>query len=294
MTRVSPLRATLATGLALGTAALSVALAPAALAATTLPAVSVSPSTTVAAGADFTISGTGCVRDVAGQPTEAVITEAVDSQWGEAEEAAVDGTWSMTFTAPAEAGTYEFALWCDRYHDELDYPNLTITVTANSTPAPAPTPAAPVVTGVKGVAANTPGVAPTGSTSATNDKVAAPGEKVVRVLKGFQPFEVVAVTLHSTPQTVGTFTANAEGVLTVEFTVPAGTPVGKDHTLVYNGTVTYYQESFEVAGATSSAASLAYTGSSVALPLSLGAGLLAVGGGVLLVTRRRSNGASQA
>ncbi|MQA35484.1 hypothetical protein GCU49_18205 [Modestobacter roseus] len=129
------------------------------------------------------------------------------------------------------------------------------------------------------------------ATSPLNDTLAAAGEKVVRVIKGFQPAEVVTVTLHSTPQTVGTFTADANGVLTAEFTLPAGTPVG-DHTLVYNGTVTYYQEAFEVTGAGDPR--LAYTGASIALPLALGTGLVALGGGALLVTRRRASGASQA
>ncbi|MQA36181.1 LPXTG cell wall anchor domain-containing protein, partial [Modestobacter roseus] len=37
-----------------------------------------------------------------------------------------------------------------------------------------------------------------------------------------------------------------------------------------------------------------YTGASIALPLALGTGLVALGGGALLVTRRRASGASQA
>ena len=127
--------------------------------------------------------------------------------------------------------------------------------------------------------------------SATGDSTPL-GRKVVKVLTGFKPHEKGTVTLHSTPQTMGRFTADQNGTVTVSFTVPAGTPTG-DHTLVYEGSMgTYFQESFSVttAAATSNASSgsLAYTGADVALPLALGAGLLALGGGALVVSRRHA------
>jgi hypothetical protein len=65
---------------------------------------------------------------------------------------------------------------------------------------------------------------------------------------------------------------------------------------VYDGSMcTNFQEPVAAAATASAprrkAPWLAY---SVALPLALGAGPLAVGGGVLVATRRRSSGASQA
>ncbi|SDE16991.1 hypothetical protein SAMN05660485_00031 [Blastococcus fimeti] len=296
MSQFSPRRAVTAAGLALGTAALGVALAPAAMAA---PAVTVSQST-VAPGATYTVSGTECVSQDADYDAMGVVFLAVGAQSADAEEAAANGTWTMTQTAPTEAGTYTFAAVCDWYTDGFDYDDFTITVAAPSTPskpsaAPAPAPAAaPVAAGTpRGAAAITAGVASPDTGAATGDR-APLGEKVVKVLTGFKPFEVVTVTLNSTPTRVGSFTADASGTVRIEFTVPAGTPVG-DHTLVYEGDKgTYFQESFAVAAATTGSARLASTGASVALPLSLGLGALAAGGGLVFAARRRSAGAVQA
>jgi LPXTG-motif cell wall-anchored protein len=129
--------------------------------------------------------------------------------------------------------------------------------------------------------------------AATGDTASA-GKKVVKILTGFKPHEVVTVTLHSAPQTVGTFTADASGTVRVEFTVPAGTPAGT-HTLVYEGNMgTYFQESLTVAAASGTGDNLAYTGASVAMPLGLGAGALALGGGLVFMTRRRNAQAAEA
>jgi hypothetical protein len=118
-----------------------------------------------------------------------------------------------------------------------------LAVTAVATVATTP----PVGT-LRGTEANTPGVAPQKSGSTTGASTTL-GKKVVKILTGFQPDEVVTVTLHSTPVKVGTFTASPQGVVTVEFTVPEGTPVG-DHDLVYDGNKgTYFQESIAIAAA---------------------------------------------
>ncbi|WP_369253873.1 hypothetical protein [Geodermatophilus amargosae] len=296
MSRLSPLRLCTTTGLALGTAAVGIALAPTALAA---PAATLS-ATTVAPGGEFTVSGTGCLP-IEGKDVVAVILPAVDPQWADTTEPAADGSWSFTMEAPTELGAYEFALLCDQYDDGFEYANVTVTVTADgkpvrsagpSTPAAAPTTVAP--TGViRGTSANTPGVASPDTGAATGDR-AAPGQKVVKVLTGFRPGEVVTVTLHSAPQRVASGTADASGTVRIEFTVPAGTPTG-DHTLVYEGNRgTYFQEAFAVTASGDSAASLAYTGASVALPLGLGAGALALGGGLVFFGRRRAAEATQA
>jgi hypothetical protein len=284
MSPFSPRRAVAAAGLALGTAALGVALAPAALAA---PTATVS-SSTLAPGAPYTVSGTGCLP-MDGYDVVAVIAPAVDPQWGDTETPAADGSWSFEMEAPTELGTYEFAVYCDRYNEDFDYADVSFTVTADGKPVAAP---ATTPTGaIRGAAAVTPGVTSPDTGAATGDSAPA-GRKVVKVLTGFKPGEVVTVTLHSTPQRVGTFTADASGTVRIEFTVPVGTPVG-DHTLVYEGSQgTYFQESFAVATATAGA-ELAYTGASVALPLGLGLGALAVGGGLVFASRR-SAGVPQA
>ncbi|MGY1847240.1 MULTISPECIES: hypothetical protein [unclassified Blastococcus] len=281
MPRVFPLRAAMATGLALGSTVLGLAVAPAALAAPAMPTVSLS-SATVAPGAEYTVSGAGCLPRTDGIPVAAVLLPAVDDpQWADALEPEADGSWSMTQTAPTEFGAYEFSVLCDQYDDGFEYANFTVTVTPGGKP----------VGTLRGTAANTPGVA--SKSSDTTAKAPAVGETVTRILSGFKPFEKVTVTLHSTPQTIGTFDADGNGVVTVTFAIPAGTPAG-DHDLAYDGSMgTYFQEALTISDA-AAGPRLADTGASVAVPLALGTGLLVVGGGALIASRRRSPGASQA
>ena len=140
-----------------------------------------------------------------------------------------------------------------------------------------------------GAKPNTPGISST-STSKTTGTAAAPGQKVVKVLKGFKAHEVVTITLHSAPVVVGTFAADADGVLTVEFTVPAGTALG-NHTLAYEGnTGSYFEEPLTL---TADGKALAYTGASIAMPL-IGGTVLVGAGALVLGRRRRTTGAVQA
>ena len=299
MSRTTSRAATLA-GFAVTTVTTGVFLAPSALAAElSTPTVS---SSVVAPGDTITVWGEGCLqlgKDRVGTTTAYVGTD-VRATWN-AVEVAEDGTWQaeLTFPVGTQPDTYTITAACDTYFDIADYPSVSVTVEAPTSTGTKPTGQ------VRGRQANTPGVASPDGASTTGDTTA-PGRKVVKVLTGFQPFEVVTVTLHSTPQTVGTFTADASGTVTVSFTVPEGTPAG-EHTLVYEGSMgTYFQESLTVSatttGATQSAttdvetesASLAYTGADIALPLGLGAGALALGGGLVLVARRRSAEGSQA
>jgi hypothetical protein len=114
----------------------------------------------------------------------------------------------------------------------------------------------------------------------------------VKVLKGFQPYEKVTLVLHSTPVELGTFTADANGVVTAEFTLPTGTPLGQ-HTLAYTGDKgSYFEDPLTL---TADGKALAYTGASIGLPLVGGSVLLAAGAGALVVgRRRRTAGAVQA
>jgi LPXTG-motif cell wall-anchored protein len=230
-----------------------------------------------------------------------VITE-LDEVFGYDEELSEDGTWSVELTFPANTvpGQYYLLGGCDNgyYENGGVYPEVAVTVTAAggvSTPAPTPTATTAAVTGaIRGAAANTPGITSTtkGSTSAA---ATAPGTQITKILKGFKPGEVVTVVLHSTPTVLGTFTADANGVVTATFTVPAGTAAGS-HTLVFEGNQgSYFQEAFQVAASVQTASSgLAYTGADVAVPLALGGALVLAGGGALLVSRRRTAQAPQA
>jgi hypothetical protein len=313
MSRVSPFRLCAAAGLAVGTAAVGLAMAPAALAAEPLPELE-GPDTAVI-GEPFQLTGTGCDATVDGKPAAVYVDYYTAAGWDDPDGlpvfslagAPADGAWTALaeFTPAAEPGDYVAVATCEPYSGSeapLAYPDFTFSLEAAPTTPPVAPPDAPapgpgvLTTGdIRGVAANTPGVASPDTGAATGDRSVA-GQKVVKILTGFQPYEVVTVTLHSTPTRLGTFTADASGTVRIEFTVPAGTPVG-DHTLVYEGDQgTYFQESFTVAAAASATGTdgdLAYTGASVALPLGLGAGALGLGGGLVFLTRRRAAGAVQ-
>lgn len=310
MTRMSRSRVAVTTSLALGTTALGMALAPAAFAVEPLPAVDGPATATV--GQPFVLTGEGCANAVDGPAADEPATVFVDfytaagfdEPAGEPvlslEGATEGGAWTAqtVFLPAAIPGDYVADITCETYEGSDFYPLFEFSLEAaavTSTPStPASTPVSTPVGVIRGTAANTPGVAATSSSAATTS-TPAPGKKVVKVYKGFQPNEVVTLTMRSAPVTLGTFTADANGVLTVEFTVPAGTEVGT-HTLVLNGNMgTYFQETITVAAAvtTASSSGLAYTGADVAVPLALGAGLLALGGGALVVSRRRT-GATQA
>ncbi|WP_448615987.1 LPXTG cell wall anchor domain-containing protein [Modestobacter sp. URMC 112] len=311
MTRLFRSRVAVATGLTVGTAAAGLAFATVASAAElTAP---VAPAT-IAAGAEFTVTGTGCMTVEEDYPAYAVVlTDAAnDTDEIAVGEADAEGNWSVTLSFPAdvELGAHELGALCDNTYagEPLEYPIVGITVTAAGTnPAPAPAPdqkqtvdtpapaSTPVPAAIRGASANTPGiVAKTSSASASE---LAPGKQVTRVLTGFKPNEQVTLTMHSTPVVLGTFTADANGVVTATFTIPAGTALS-DHTFVYVGADgSYFQETLRVgsgAAVATAGSGLAYTGADVAVPLALGGALVLAGGGALLVARRRNTGATQA
>ena len=307
MSRTSRPRAAVAAGLTLGATAASMFLAPSAFAALAAPTAPAS----VVAGTEFEVSGTGCMTTDPANPAAVVI--ATDAETDNLDEAVFgdftneDGTWSISVSFPADTapGAHQLQAVCGtQYGEEAEeYPITDLTVVAAGTAAPAPatgapaasttaTPAATPAAAFKpGATPNTPGVAST-TTDKTTGNAAAPGQKVVKVLKGFKPFEKVTVVLHSAPVVLGEFTADANGVVTVEFTVPAGTPLG-NHTLAYDGNMgTHFEEPLQL---TADGKALAYTGASIAMPLVGGSVLLAAGAGALVIgRRRRSAGAAQA
>jgi hypothetical protein len=298
MSRAPLSRLALTAGLAAGVGAAGLALAPSAVAVPALPAPVLADST-VELGDAIVLSGTGCFAQDGVEVAPEVYYVGPTSLFDGDTQARPDGTWTLELGTyvHTDPGTYELEVNCDYYTEAGDYPVVNVTIlprSAEQTPAPeTPAPETTAPTGkIRGVEANTEGVASPDSGVATGDS-ATLGSRVVKVLTGFQPGEEVTVTLHSTPTEVGTFTADSAGTVTVEFELPAGTAVGS-HTLVYEGNQgTYFQEAFTVAGAAAPASSLAYTGTSVALPLGLGAGAVVLGSGLLLASRRRSAGSAQ-
>src|SRR4051794_14773895 len=313
MTRLPHSRVAMTALLGIGAGAIGLAVAPSVLAA---PALTATAPSSVVAGTPFTVSGTGCVAIPENYP----VSDFVPDAWAltdiaAAEDAteiasvptAADGSWSAELTFPlGTTGQHEVYAACGNgYHgDPVEYPTLTVQVTAApSAPAGATTTAPPAATTSAPVAAewkagaipNTPGVAPA-SSSATTAATPALGTKVVRVYGGFQPYEKVTLTLPSPPVALAPSPADANGTVTVEFPLPAGTPIGA-HTLELAGDQgSHYEDALTVVAATtSSGASLAYTGASIALPLGGGTVLVAAGATAMVVgRRRRTEGATQA
>ena len=312
MSRLSRSRIAVATGLTVGTAAAGLLLAPAAFAAATdpypyqgTPTLVVTPDR-VHEGETVQISGDKCIAVNAQDQVAVIVYLDGDVTDPHATAVAVEpdptqGTWSLPHRFGAgTSGEHHVYARCDHYNiasgqrTNRDYAPVPVTVTPAVVATPAPTPssspttsAAPFVPGAK---PNTPGIAVRSAGSTAGD-AAAPGQKVVKVLKGFQPREVVTLVLHSTPVTLGTFTADADGVVTAEFTLPAGTPLGQ-HTLAYSGAANSYFE--EPLTLTADGKSLAYTGANIELPLIGGIVLVVAGAGALVLGRRRSTGAVQA
>ena len=63
------------------------------------------------------------------------------------------------------------------------------------------------------------------------------GDDVTLSYSGFQPGEQVTLVMRSTPVELGTFTADAAGVVTATVTLPASAEAGS-HTLTFSGPVT--------------------------------------------------------
>lgn len=285
MSRASLNRLAAGSLLGLVLAGASVVAAPAALAAPS-PVVS---ATTVAPGQSFTVSGVDC--ELSTDPTNPdgalAFLDITHLGLGESPEIQVvdyvdpggDGTWTMTLTVPANhpLGTYDLVSVCTTYYGDPEflYPTLQVTIGAAA-------PAAPAACGT-----NCQVIAP-GSTLTPGGVAIAPGVVRNLALYGYLPFEQVKLVLHSTPQTLGTFTADANGIVVVSFKVPAGTAAG-DHTLKVtraDGSVVSYAVKIAAAGK-----QLASTGADVTVPLVGGTALLLAGGGALFLSRRRREAA---
>ena len=109
---------------------------------------------------------------------------------------------------------------------------------------------------------------------------------------GFQPGETVGLTFNSTPVSLGTTTANSSGGFTFSVTIPAGEPAG-NHTIVATGESSGTTASFAITltAATTAAPSpsggLAFTGADISALVGVGAVVIALGGLLVLASRRR-------
>jgi LPXTG-motif cell wall-anchored protein len=300
MSRLLRLRAAVTATLGLGTVVAGVLAAPVASAAD-LPAPTVS-SPYVHANEPFTIAGTGCTATPGGAfPGVAMSWELTPGDYGgDGAEAEPDGSWQLqeSFSSNVAPGVYEFHAVCDDYVSERAYPVVRVQLLAvgEQPPTQVTTPGATQVTTPAATQVTTPGatqVTATPGQSLTPSKPAAPGAKYDYRLTGYAPFEVVTVVLHSTPRPLGTFTADASGVVTIPFTVP--TDLSGAHTLQVtraDGTVVSYAVQI-AAPAGASRPELAYTGTSITGPLIAGGGLVIIGAGLLFVARRRTASAAQ-
>jgi LPXTG-motif cell wall-anchored protein len=127
-----------------------------------------------------------------------------------------------------------------------------------------------------------------------SDNTTTPGEPVTGRDNGNDPGEQVNGYVHSTPVFVGSTTANAKGVATLNFTIPTSLALGT-HTLRLvgqsSGRVGSVQFTVSRAGSNSpasGASGLPFTGGSDIWQLTAGgAGLVLLGGAALVVVRRR-------
>jgi titin len=135
-------------------------------------------------------------------------------------------------------------------------------------------------------ASDGPLVVPSGNGSTGN---VVKGDKVTVHGTGYAPNTVVSVLVYSTPQVLTTTMTDGSGSFTVEVTVPAGLPDGQHHLVAAgadpSGHMRYLTLPITVTGGS---AELAYTGASVLTPALLGLGALVLGGGLLVVSRRRT------
>lgn len=140
MTRPSPFRVVLTSGLGLGLAA-AAGLVLATTAAADQPAAPAVPASVVA-GTEFTVTGTGCHTVDPAHPAFAVVlTDAAEASddlvVGEADAA---GAWSVTVSFPADTlpGEHQVGAVCGSGDDgrstESDYPLVSVTVIAPASP----------------------------------------------------------------------------------------------------------------------------------------------------------------
>lgn len=126
----------------------------------------------------------------------------------------------------------------------------------------------------------------------TSDNTVLPGGTITIRGEGFTLGETVVVTLFSAPIALGSFIADAKGVVEVEVTIPAGLPLGA-HTITMVGQTSGVEVviPLQIVGATAGGGGglgLARTGSDTGPVAGIGLGLVAAGGAAAYAARRRA------
>ena len=225
------------------------------------------------------------------------------------------GTFTITWAAPTTPGTHPVGGYEAGYGQEgwgdlacetaanvftctgeaLSGQTYTVGVNAVDTKGNAGISSAPLSTGVIPFPATVPASNGTMTPAAgSSDKVVA-GKTMVVSGTGYLPGSTVTVLIYSSPQVLTTVVADASGNFTVTVTVPAGLTAGQ-HTLVASGVDNAGNARFTTLAVTVSASGvatisgpkLAATGADVTAPLLGGLAALAIGGGLIVASRRRS------
>lgn len=178
-------------------------------------------------------------------------------------------------------------------------PSRSPAVSATYTSAPPGRPQTPGPPTSPGPRFTPPGPRPAAAVGATIDgrplpaaPTLAAGDVVTLVVRGFTPGEAVALTLASTPRSLGAVTAAPDGTVTYRFTVPADLEPGP-HALTFRGSVSGVTQVFPfTVGASARSAgglpTLPRTGTAVTLVLGTGALLLTAGACLSAVGRKRT------
>lgn len=306
-------------------AAAGLLLVPAPDASAVPPAV-VSPGT-VRPGDSFTVSGTGCwdpdFDPAVHYPYEWTVS--IGSAVPAAPitmTAASGGAWSATVQVPAswQPGMFAVEPWCRLSGNIiLAYPKMWVTVPPpvqppvrppGSTPsAVAPPPPAPRTPAPSAGPASTAPAAPTTPApvrrppcddcrTLAGDEPVPAGSPLTLSFAGYQPGEQVTLVMRSTPVELGTFTADASGVVTATFRLPESAEAGS-HSLTFSGALSGdHVVRFQLAAAQEEPAAAQEEHGTAATPaqaeglpraLVLGAGgVLLLGGGLVVLRRRRT------
>ncbi len=123
------------------------------------------------------------------------------------------------------------------------------------------------------------------------DTTLAPGADVPIQGAGYAANSEITISIESTPRTLDRVRAGTDGAFSLAVTIPTDIPAG-EHTLkatgvTQDGATRVLAMPITVAGSTTAAGELAFTGGRTIAALTVGLTLLALGGAVLFVTRRR-------
>lgn len=125
------------------------------------------------------------------------------------------------------------------------------------------------------------------------DTTVEPGDDVPVSGSGFAANSQIVITIESTPRTLDRVQADADGTFSVEVAIPIDMPAGQ-HTLKASGVTPdgapqVLSTPITVAGdAVGEVERLAFTGVNAAAAVAVAVTLMVLGGGALLVTRRRT------